>query len=108
VLVSELSRPSDAHHVARNVLEHLRPGFDLLGTSVALTASVGVSVFPDDAHDADTLQRHADAAMERAKGDGKNRVAPYPGAPADGRGAPTDDGGAPEDGRGAPEPASLE
>ncbi|GAC1527242.1 MAG: hypothetical protein NVS2B6_14930 [Thermoleophilaceae bacterium] len=41
-----------------------------------ISASIGVSVFPDDAEDAETLQRHADAAMYSAK-DGGGGVAVY-------------------------------
>ena len=40
---------------------------------VMLSASIGVSVFPTDDSDADTLLRHADQAMYRAKQSGKNR-----------------------------------
>ncbi|MCK7595048.1 two-component system response regulator [Pseudomarimonas salicorniae] len=38
-----------------------------------LTASIGISIFPDDASDVETLHRHADAAMYRAKQDGRAR-----------------------------------
>ncbi len=40
---------------------------------VSLTASIGVSVFPDDDNDSDVLLRHADQAMYIAKQSGKNR-----------------------------------
>jgi EAL domain-containing protein (putative c-di-GMP-specific phosphodiesterase class I) len=42
-------------------------------TPLIVTASIGVSLFPDDRVDADTLLRHADQAMYHAKEDGKNR-----------------------------------
>ncbi len=50
------------------ILDALRASFDLQGEEVFVGASVGVSVFPDDAHDVVALQRHADAAMYAAKG----------------------------------------
>ena len=55
------------------ILETLRAPFDLRGDEVFVGASVGVSVFPDDARDVVALQRHADAAMYAAKGQAGNR-----------------------------------
>ena len=49
------------------LLEALKAPFDLRGDEVFVGASVGVSVFPDDARDVVALQRHADAAMYAAK-----------------------------------------
>lgn len=62
------SAGADHAELSRRLLEALRPPFELLGERVVVGASVGVSVFPDDAHDAMTLQIHADAAMYAAKG----------------------------------------
>ncbi|MGX9461904.1 putative bifunctional diguanylate cyclase/phosphodiesterase [Shewanella sp. A14] len=45
--------------------------------SVRLTASMGVAIFPDDGDDHDSLLRNADAAMHRAKLDGRNNYAFY-------------------------------
>ncbi|MDP1536372.1 MAG: EAL domain-containing protein [Burkholderiales bacterium] len=42
-------------------------------TALAVTASIGVTLFPDDAADADTLLRHADQALYTAKEAGRNR-----------------------------------
>jgi diguanylate cyclase (GGDEF)-like protein/PAS domain S-box-containing protein len=42
------------------------------GTPLYVSASVGVTVFPSDGQDSETLQRNADLAMYQAKGDGKN------------------------------------
>ena len=49
------------------LLEALKAPFDLRGDEVFVGASIGVSVFPDDARDVVALQRHADAAMYTAK-----------------------------------------
>jgi diguanylate cyclase (GGDEF)-like protein len=53
--------------LSRRILEALRSPFDVLGEEVVVGASVGVSLYPDDAHDAMALQMHADAAMYAAK-----------------------------------------
>ena len=54
------------------ILEALKAPFDLRGDEVFVGASVGVSVFPEDARDVVALQRHADAAMYAAKGQAGN------------------------------------
>jgi diguanylate cyclase (GGDEF)-like protein/PAS domain S-box-containing protein len=43
------------------------------GVSYELTASIGISVYPDDGDDGDSLYSHAEAAMYQAKQDGRNR-----------------------------------
>jgi diguanylate cyclase (GGDEF)-like protein len=45
-----------------------------LDTSITLSASIGVSLYPYDGHDADTLLRNADMAMYKAKSAGRNQV----------------------------------
>ena len=53
--------------LARRLLDALDAPFDIPGEEVVVGASVGVSMYPDDAHDAMALQMHADAAMYAAK-----------------------------------------
>jgi predicted signal transduction protein with EAL and GGDEF domain len=58
--------------VSKLASEMLRP-YDLFGGAKArVSASLGVSLFPDDAGDAATLMAHADKAMYAAKRAGKN------------------------------------
>jgi diguanylate cyclase (GGDEF)-like protein/PAS domain S-box-containing protein len=47
------------------------------GQTIRLTASMGVALYPNDGDDNDSLLRHADAAMHRAKQDGRNNYAFY-------------------------------
>ncbi|MDR3395907.1 MAG: diguanylate cyclase [Parasulfuritortus sp.] len=49
----------------------------IAGTLVSVSASIGVTLFPDDDSDPDTLLRHADQAMYRAKEAGRNRYQLY-------------------------------
>ncbi|HJP99153.1 MAG TPA: EAL domain-containing protein [Rhodanobacteraceae bacterium] len=53
------------------------------GSELQVTASIGVSIFPDDAGDAEGLIRHADMAMYNAKGQGRNQVQAFGSAPGE-------------------------
>jgi diguanylate cyclase (GGDEF)-like protein/PAS domain S-box-containing protein len=56
-----------ADAVARRVEEALQVPFELGGTSIRVSASIGISRFPKDGVDSETLLRSADAAMYQAK-----------------------------------------
>jgi len=62
----------DAAEVASTLLRVLDEPFSQGGHDLHVGASIGVSLFPDDGEDVDTLLRHADTAMYRAKGMGRN------------------------------------
>jgi diguanylate cyclase (GGDEF)-like protein/PAS domain S-box-containing protein len=62
----------DAVDIAAEVREALRMPFDLHGQHAALTASIGIAMYPDDATDPETLIRNADTAMRRAKEAGRD------------------------------------
>ncbi|MDD8059983.1 EAL domain-containing protein [Shewanella metallivivens] len=70
---------SDAHSVeassvlAAKLVEAMHEPFILAGQKFSVSISVGISVFPNDAKDAEELMRHADVAMYRAKQEGRNR-----------------------------------
>jgi diguanylate cyclase (GGDEF)-like protein/PAS domain S-box-containing protein len=56
-----------AESVAERVAEALQEPFDLAGTEFIASGSVGISLFPQDALDADTLLKNADSAMYQSK-----------------------------------------
>ncbi|MES2317452.1 MAG: EAL domain-containing protein [Pseudomonadota bacterium] len=58
--------------VANKIRDVLRTPFDLGGHRVTVTASVGITLFPDDAGDTETLIKYADTAMYRAKQAGRD------------------------------------
>ena len=60
--------------IGQRILEYLSASFHLRGKSLFISASVGISVFPEDGEDSETLIKHADIAMYRAKEEGKNRL----------------------------------
>ncbi len=58
--------------VAQKLLERFAEPFRVNGRELFVTASIGISLFPGDGIDIDTLLRHADIAMYRAKESGRN------------------------------------
>ncbi len=62
-----------ASEVAAKLMDTLKSPFEIAGHTLQVTASIGVSLFPEDGTDSATLQRNADFAMYRAKGAGRNR-----------------------------------
>ena len=67
--------PEGAQHavgVVDKIREAMRKPFDLQGHEVTVTVSIGISVFPEDGVDADTLIQYADTAMYRAKEAGRD------------------------------------
>ena len=58
--------------VANKIRDVLREPFDLKGDEVTVTASIGITVHPDDASDPETLLKYADTAMYRAKKAGRD------------------------------------
>jgi diguanylate cyclase (GGDEF)-like protein/PAS domain S-box-containing protein len=67
-----IRRAEDAAQVAQKVLEALNRPFIVDGTELHVTGSVGISLYPDDGHDTDSLMRTADIAMYHAKERGRN------------------------------------
>ncbi|MDH4134963.1 MAG: EAL domain-containing protein, partial [Gammaproteobacteria bacterium] len=59
--------------ILRRVFASLNTPFTVAGESLRITASIGVTLFPADDADTDTLLRHADQAMYTAKQAGRNR-----------------------------------
>jgi diguanylate cyclase (GGDEF)-like protein/PAS domain S-box-containing protein len=71
ILLPHLAHIQDATHVASKAIEALSTGFELDHEVAHVGASVGISIFPQDGADADTLLKNADAAMHAAKADSR-------------------------------------
>jgi diguanylate cyclase (GGDEF)-like protein/PAS domain S-box-containing protein len=67
ILLSEIEQPSHAIVSVRKILAALAEPHHIAGHELHITTSMGVSIYPDDGHDAETLLRNADSAMYRAK-----------------------------------------
>jgi diguanylate cyclase (GGDEF)-like protein/PAS domain S-box-containing protein len=72
IVLHDVSQGEDAVKVAHKILEQLAAPFLIDEHCLYATASIGVSLYPQDGQDAATLLRNADAAMYRAKTRGRN------------------------------------
>ncbi|MEW6691015.1 MAG: EAL domain-containing protein, partial [Pseudomonadota bacterium] len=71
VVLPEVKRAADAANVAAKILETVAQPLRVEDRELSITPSVGISVYPDDGRDAETLIRNADAAMYHAKETGR-------------------------------------
>ena len=74
VLLEEISTPGHVAKVARKILSDIGDALNILGQEFRVTASIGISVYPQDGEDEQTLMKNADIAMYHAKQEGKNNV----------------------------------
>jgi len=72
VVLPEVREPADAALVAQNLLHEFAPPCFVDGRELHVSASIGITLFPDDGRDADALMKNADAAMYHVKDGGRN------------------------------------
>lgn len=77
VLLPELDVEKYAATVAQKILSAVARPFLLLGREFRVTASIGISTYPQDGPDEETLRKNADIAMYQAKSEGKNNFQFY-------------------------------
>lgn len=71
ILLSEIENSQDAALIAEKLLADFAHPQSVLGLEVQVGLSIGISIFPDDGTDADTLMQNADTAMYLAKSGGR-------------------------------------
>jgi diguanylate cyclase (GGDEF)-like protein/PAS domain S-box-containing protein len=71
VLLPEVRKPEDAATTARRLLQALAKAHSIGPHDLHITASIGVSIYPDDGPNAETLIKNADTAMYQAKENGR-------------------------------------
>lgn len=76
-ILSEITRIEDMAKIADNILEVIRQPFKTGSHEFYITASIGITLFPDDGDDVETLLKNADNAMYRAKEKGRNNYQLY-------------------------------
>ena len=75
ILLSDVAREDDVALVAQKLLGAVSSPLRLEGREFLVSTSIGISVFPKDGADAETLLKHADVALYRAKEAGRGRFA---------------------------------
>jgi diguanylate cyclase (GGDEF)-like protein len=77
VLLPQLEDEKYAAIVAQKILAAAARPFSLMGQEFRVTASIGISTYPQDGLDEQTLTKNADIAMYQAKAEGKNNFQFY-------------------------------
>ncbi|MBF0187557.1 MAG: EAL domain-containing protein [Magnetococcales bacterium] len=77
IIPGDIHEAQDAVHVVQKLFEALEEPFTLLEHTLYITASVGITLHPEDGESAESLVRNADMAMSRAKDTGRNNFQFY-------------------------------
>ncbi len=72
IVLADISRSQDISDIARKVIQSLEQPIVIAEHLLAITTSIGISIYPNDSEDTDTLLRYADIAMYAAKEKGRN------------------------------------
>jgi EAL domain-containing protein (putative c-di-GMP-specific phosphodiesterase class I) len=73
LLITDIKDRQSLERISQNILEKLSAPFQISTDPVYVSASIGITLFPVDAHDFEDLLKNADQAMYAAKGQGRNR-----------------------------------
>ncbi|MGH7999826.1 MAG: EAL domain-containing protein [Brasilonema sp.] len=77
ILLPRIHQVEEVVHVARRILQAFENAFYLEGNEFYVSASLGIALFNEDSDDAETLIKHADAALYQAKDAGRNNYQFY-------------------------------
>ena len=77
VLLPHIARSEDTAGIAMRILDSFKSAFDIEGSEVFLSTSIGISLFPQDGDDVEDLLKNADAALYHAKDSGRNNFQFY-------------------------------
>ena len=72
-----MAETEDTANVAQKILENARKPFTIDNHEVRITTSIGISNYPDDGEDIETLIKYADTAMYQVKNSGRNNYLRY-------------------------------
>ncbi|WP_299795615.1 EAL domain-containing protein [uncultured Shewanella sp.] len=72
IILSNVKHKSEVRQFVEGVINHLSSPFGLSNNELMISASVGVSLYPENGDDGELLTRNAETAMYQAKGDGRN------------------------------------
>ena len=71
IILSDMRNVGDGARTARRIEQAVSRPFVISGTELSVTVSIGISIYPTDGNDPETLLKHADAAMNYAKERGR-------------------------------------
>jgi len=77
IMMTDVVEPEQMADVAQKVLEATRKPLVFHGHEVKITASIGISSYPEDGEDIETLLKCADIAMYHIKESGRDNYARY-------------------------------
>jgi diguanylate cyclase (GGDEF)-like protein len=77
LILDHVQSRGEADSAAEGVMDVLRAPFEVEGHTLRITASIGISIFPEHGIEGGQLLQQADWAMYAAKKQGKNRVVPF-------------------------------
>lgn len=77
ILLMEISNPDDAAHIAKKLLHKITEPFIVDGRELFLTTSIGISIYPGNCSNTETMLKNADIAMYKAKSTGRNKYCFY-------------------------------
>lgn len=77
VLIKQFDKRDDIERSAINIIKTLKTPFIIEANNIFITASIGVSLYPEHGIDTDTLLKNADIAVYKAKESGRNRIVFY-------------------------------
>ena len=72
IILPELEKSTDAELIASKIFNAFKKSIYIDQKEVFISGSIGITIFPDDGHDLETLQKNADSAMYIAKKNGDN------------------------------------
>lgn len=72
ILLTDIEQLEDVAHIAEKLLATLAAPQHIGGHELHVTLSIGISIYPDDGSDVDTVIQNADTAMYHAKASGRN------------------------------------
>lgn len=77
IVLHDVNEYSEVECIANRIIENFKETFILNGIHIHTSCSIGISIFPDNGGDLDTLFKNADIAMYKAKANGKNNFEIY-------------------------------
>lgn len=77
IIQSQIEQPYEAAELAQALIKQLDQPFEINNEQLTISATVGITVFPDDGEDVDTLLQQAEFAMIMAKSRSRNRYQFY-------------------------------